>query len=217
MAGQVFTYIAHKDGVADDTALELAAAAKKISPEASATALVAGSGSGLETVCNAMTAAYPEVWKFDTADLAYPNAEAIRKLLVGVLPADAILLLPHNTFGMDLGPGLSVKLDSTYVADLVEVEGGEGDTLKIVRQEYSGMVSTHVQCDIAAGAVFTCRPGSFPPDESQSVGGQIVDKSSEVADLSVKRRFIEVVAALSLIHISEPTRPTRASRMPSSA
>ena len=195
MAGQVFTYIAHKDGVADDTALELAAAAKKISPEASATALVAGSGSGLETVCNEMTATYPEVWKFDNADLAYPNAEAIRKLLVGLLPADAIMLLPHNTFGMDLGPGLSVKLDSTYVADLVEVEGVEGDTLKIVRQEYSGMVSTHVQCDIAAGAVFTCRPGSFPPDESISAAGQVVDKSSEVADLAVKRRFIEVVAA----------------------
>ena len=101
MAGQVFTYIAHKDGVADDTALELAAAAKKISSNASVTALVAGSGSGLETVCNEMTATYPEIWKFDNANLAYPNAEAIRKLLVGLLPADAIVLLPHNTFGMD--------------------------------------------------------------------------------------------------------------------
>ena len=33
MAGQIFTYVSHKDGVADDTALELAAAAKKIIPD----------------------------------------------------------------------------------------------------------------------------------------------------------------------------------------
>jgi electron transfer flavoprotein alpha subunit len=48
----------------------------------------------------------------------------VRKLLVNVLPADAIVLIPHDTFGMDLGPGLSIKLDSTFVADVVDIEGG---------------------------------------------------------------------------------------------
>ena len=58
------------------------------------------------------------------------------------------------------------------------------------------MVSTHVRCDISNGAVMTCRPGSFQPDESPSAAsGQIVDKSAEVGDLSVRRRFLEVVAA----------------------
>jgi hypothetical protein len=52
------------------------------------------------------------VWKFDNAELAYPNAEVVRKLLVKVLPADGIVLIAHDTFGMDLGPGLSIKLDS---------------------------------------------------------------------------------------------------------
>ena len=57
------------------------------------------------------------------------------------------------------------------------------------------MVSTHVQCDISSGAVFTCRPGSFPADESKSAGGQVIDKSSEAGDLSAARRFIEIVEA----------------------
>jgi electron transfer flavoprotein alpha subunit len=50
----------------------------------------------------------------------------VRKLLVNVLPADAIVLIPHDTFGMDLAPGLSIKLDSAFVADVVDIEGWTG-------------------------------------------------------------------------------------------
>ncbi len=195
MAGQLFAYIAHKNGVSDDSALELITAAAKIQADAAVTAVVTGSGADLDAVCNEMAASYKEVWKFDHQDLAYPNAEIIRKLLTGVLPADAVVLLPHDTFGMDLGPGLSVKMDSAYMADLVGIEGLEGDTLKAVRQEYGGMVSTHVNCDIGGGVVLTCRPGSFPADESRSAGGQVVDKSAEIGDLTARRQYVELVAA----------------------
>ena len=51
MAQQVFAYILHKGGVADDTALELVTAAGKLDPEASVTAVVLGSGADLEAVC----------------------------------------------------------------------------------------------------------------------------------------------------------------------
>ena len=119
MAGQVFAYITHKAGKADDTARELAVAAGKIYPDAPVTAIVTGSGSELDAVCNEAMSIYKEVWKFDNAALAYPNAEAIRKLLVNILPADAVVLLAHDTFGMDLGPGLSIKLDSVFVSDVV--------------------------------------------------------------------------------------------------
>ena len=195
MAAQVFAYIAHKEGVADDSAIELITAARKIFPDAPVTAIVTGSGADLDTVCQTIAKTYPEVWKIEHSDLAYPNAELIRGALVKALPPQAVLLLPHDTFGMDLGPGLSVKLDSAYVADVVDFEGFDGDQLKIVRQEYSGMVSTHVRCDISAGAVIACRPGSFAPDESGAASGQVVDKSGDIGDLAAKRRFIEVVEA----------------------
>jgi electron transfer flavoprotein alpha subunit len=195
MAAQVFTYIEHKDGVADDTALELISAAQKIQPDGSVTAIVTGSGADLDTVCNQLAASCAEVWKFDNEALAYPNAEVIRKLLAAVLPPEAIVLVPHDTFGMDLSPGLSVKLDSVFVSDVVAFEGMEGDNLKLIRQEYSGQVSTHVHGDIASGAVINIRPGVFQPDESQSAGGQVIDKSSEIGELTVGRRFLEIVAA----------------------
>jgi len=196
MAGQVFAYIGHKEGKADDSARELVIAAGKVLPDASLTAIVTGAGSDLDAVCNEAAASYKEVWKFDNEALAYPNAEAIRKLLVNVLPQDCMVLIPHDTFGMDLGPGLSIKLDSVFVSDVVDFEGLEGDTLKVIRQEFSGQVSTHSSCDISAGAVIDIRPGVFQAEDSGSAaGGQVVDKSADVGDIAVGRRFLEIVEA----------------------
>lgn len=194
MAQQIFAYITHKQGKADDTATELVVAAKKINPDASVTAIVVGSGT--DAVCSEVAAAYNEVWKIDNDALSYPNAEVVRGLLVKVLPADAILLVPHDTFGMDLSPGLSIKLDSAFVSDSVGFEGIEDGKLAVVRQEYSGMASTHVLCDISAGAVLNVRPGAFQPDESGGAGGQVVDKTGDAGDIpGTGRRFLEVVEA----------------------
>ena len=195
MAGKVFAYIVHTNGVADDSALELVSAAKKIQPDAAPIAIVTGSGADLEAVCSEAAASFSEVWKFDSEALAYPNAEVIRPLLTGVLPGNAIVLLPHNTFGMDLGPGLSIKLGVPFISDAVDIEGLEGTQLKVVRQEYSGQVSTHVEADIDSGVVINVRGGCFPPDESKSAGGQVVDKSGEIGDIAARRRYLEVVAA----------------------
>ncbi len=191
----IFAYITHKAGVADDSALELITAAQKIDANAAATAIVTGSGADLDKVADEAAATYPKVLKYNSDALAYPNAEEIRKLLVNVLPAEAIVLISHDTFGMDLGPGLSIKLDSAFVADVVDIEGVEGSTLKVIRQEYAGMVSTHVTVDTSSGAVINVRPGAFTPDESKSAGGTVEDKSADAGDLIAQRTFLEVVEA----------------------
>ncbi len=195
MADTIFAYITHGNAVADDTALEMIGAARKISPAAALTAIVVGSGADVDAVCSQMSASFNEVWKIDDAVLAYPNAEMIRKLLVNILPEQAVILVPHDTFGMDLSPGLSIKLDCAFLSDAVDIEGLEGTVLKAVRQEYGGAVSTHVDCDVSRGAVINVRPGAFAADESKSASGKVVDKSSLAGDLSCGRRFLEVVEA----------------------
>jgi electron transfer flavoprotein alpha subunit len=194
MATQVFTLIAHTAGKADDSTLELLSAAKSLFPESAPIALVMGSGAEVATVAQEVAATFGEVWSFDQPTLAYPNAELLRPLLVKVLPAGAVLLLPHSTLGMDLGPGLSVKLGAIYLPDVVGFDGLDGALLKVVRQEYAGQVSTHVQADIAKGAVITVRSGSFPA-AAGSGAGKVVDKSAEATGLTTRRRFVEVIPA----------------------
>jgi electron transfer flavoprotein alpha subunit len=192
---QIFAYVVHKDGVVDDTAAELAVAARKIDASAQVTAIVLGSGGKLDAACQGAAKLFPQVWKFDNAALAYPNGEVVRKLLAKVIPADAIVLIPHDTFGMDMGPGLSVKMDSAYAADVIGVDGVDGKTLKVVRQEYAGMAYTHIAVDISSGAVLSLRPGSFQAEKGAAGNGSVTDKSGEAGDISTKRRFLELVQA----------------------
>ncbi len=192
---RVFAYIVHKGGIADDSAAELLAAARKIDPAALPVAVVTGWGAELDTVCETLRASYPEVWKIANPALSYPNAEVVRKALVNVLPHDGIVLVPHAHFGMDMSPGLSVKLNSAFVSDVLGIDGIEGNFLKLVRQEFGGQVSAHVRCDISSGAVINVRPGAFKPQETAPAGGTVVDKSADVGDLTAKRRYLETIVA----------------------
>ena len=195
MTARIFAYIVHKGGVADDSAAELLAAARKIDPTASPAAIVTGWEPELNAVCDGLRTSYGEVWKIANADLAYPNAELVRKALVKVLPQGSLLLVPHNHFGIDLSPGLSIKLNTAYISDVVGIDGIDGAHLKVVRQEFGGQVSTHVRCDISSGAVINLRPGAFKPIESAPVGGTVVDKSTDVGALTAGRRYLETVVA----------------------
>ncbi len=192
---RIFAYIAHRGGAADDSASELAAAARKIDASTSPTALVPGWGAEFEAVCQSVRSSYSEVWKIGGEALAYPNAELIRKAFIKVLPAGSIVLIPHDHFGIDLAPGLSVKLNAAFVSDVIQIEGMEGGALKAVRQEFGGQVSAHVRCDLSCGAVLTVRPGAFKPAESTPTVGAVIDKSGEVGTLAAGRRYLQTVIA----------------------
>ena len=192
---RIFAYIVHKSGVVDDTAPELLAAARKIDPAASPTAIVTGWGTDVDAACNTLRTSCAEVWKIAHEALSYPNAELVRKALVRILPTGSILLVPHEHFGIDLAPGLSVKLNATFVSDVLGIEGVDGPTLKVVRQEFGGQVSTHVRCDISSGAVITVRPGAFKPNECTPITGSVIDKSPEVGPLAAGRRYLETIVA----------------------
>ena len=192
---RIFAYIVHRGGVVDDSAAELVAAAKKIDATAAPTAILSGSGPELDAACSALGSGFGEIWKVAHAALAYPNAELVRQALVRVLPPSSLVLVTHDHFGIDLSPGLSIKLNSAFASDVLAIDGVEGNSLKLIRQEFGGQVNTHVRCDISSGAVINIRPGAFKPQANLSPSGAIVDKSSVVGTLTGRRRYIETIVA----------------------
>lgn len=195
MTPRIFTYILHKDGAVDDSAFELAAAARKIDPAASPTAIVAGWGAEVDAACKAIAGSYSEIWKIAIEALAYPNAELVRKALVKILPSGSIVLVAHEHFGIDLAPGLSIKTNSAFVSDVLEITGVEGPALNVVRQEFGGQVSAHVRCDVSTGAVVSVRPGAFKLQPGAPENGIVVDKSADVGTLTAGRRYLETIVA----------------------
>jgi len=190
---RVFCFIQHAEGKPDDSAAELLAAAAKINPVELPTAVVTGWGKDLDIVCEGLCACYREVWKITAEALVYPNAELVRKALAGVLPHGSILLVPHNHFGIDLSPGLSIKLDAAYVPDVVEIERSEEMALRLVRQEFGGQISAHVLCDISSGAVLNLRPGAFHPHAQAAAMGRV--REWPVSLERPRRRYLSTVPA----------------------
>ncbi len=192
---RIFVYIQHRGGMVDDSAADMLTAAKKIDVNASPTAIVCGFGLDLETACGSVRSIYGEIWKVAHELLSYPNAELVRQVLVATLPPNSIVLLQHDHFGIDLSPGLSVKLNAAFVSDVLTIDRMEGETLRLVRQEFGGQVSAHVRCDLSRGAVISLRPGAFKAEQVTATLGVIVDKSSIVGALTAKRRYIETIVA----------------------
>ena len=192
---RIFAYIVHKCGVTDDSAAELVAAAKKIDATAVPTAILTGWGQDLDAACTSLGSSFAEIWKVANEALASPNAELVRQALVRVLPPDSIVLVPHDHFGIDLSPGLSIKLNSAFASDVLAIDGVEGKSIRLVRQELGGQVSTHVHCDISSGAVINIRPGAFKAQPSVAASGVVIDKSSDVGALVARRRYLETIVA----------------------
>jgi len=192
---RIFAYIVQRGGVIDESAAELAQAARKIDGSQTLTAIVTGSGATLDVACESLRSSFGEVWKISHDALAYPNAEVVRQALIQVLPAKAIVLVAHDHFGIDLAPGLSIKLDCPFVSDLVAIEQVSGNSLKFIRQEFGGQISAHYSCDLASSAVINVRPGAFRAEPDPGVSGVIVNKSSEVSSLEAKRRYVETIVA----------------------
>jgi electron transfer flavoprotein alpha subunit len=192
---RIFAYISHKVGVPDDSAAELVAAAKAIDANTPPVAIVTGSGVDLESACTALRSSYAEIWKVSNQALSYPNAELIRKALTKIVTAGSIVLVAHDHFGIDLAPGLSIKLNGAFVSDVLAVTKTDASSLTLVRQEFGGQVSAHVTCDTSSGAVITVRPGAFKPVEVPAVVGAVVDKSSKVGALTARRRYLETILA----------------------
>jgi electron transfer flavoprotein alpha subunit len=194
MTPRIFAYILHKAGVVDDSAAELFAAAKAIDPASSPTAILAGFGADLDAASATVKTTFPQVWELSNESLAYPNAEVVRQALTRVVPQGSIVLVAHEHFGIDLSPGLSIKLNAAFVSDVQAIEPVSPNFIKGVRQEFGGQISAHVQCDISGGAVITVRPGAFKPTAT-AASGTIIDKSGEIGALAAKRRYVETLVA----------------------
>ncbi len=194
MMPRIFAYISQHPGSVDENALQLAAVAKLIDASAPLTAIVTGVGPKFEETCKALRTVYQEVWRVSHASLARSLPEPVAAILPEVLPKESIVLLAHDTTGIDVGPGLSIKMGAAYVADIVGVVRFQGTNLTVVCQEFGGQFNTHVSCDVRSGAVITVRAGAFKTSPPIPLSGVILDKSIDKSGLSLKRRYLETVA-----------------------
>lgn len=153
------------------------------------TALALGSACDGDAIRAALNGMCHEIWIIGNGD-ARPDALLLGSVLSPVFPKNALLLMLSDSFGMDVGPGLSVILDLPLLTNSVAIEDLP-DGLRPVRFEYGGQVRTGYLVDISHGGIITIQPGSF-----QSTGETIpeapivIDKTGSISPNRPRRRFL---------------------------
>ncbi len=180
MTHPVFAILSAGGSSLEDTIELLSGAASTVAgEETSATAVVFGAAPRVDSACRAACAMFSRVRRVAHPVLEHPDAEMIRELCRRLLPPAAIVLMAHDPFGMDLGPGLAVHLGAVYLPDCLELDREGTGRMSAVRQVFGGQVNARVSADVTSGAVITVRPGAFtrpepPVDVSREVDGPSV-------------------------------------------
>jgi electron transfer flavoprotein alpha subunit len=168
---------------ADDTAAELAAAARALEPDGQVVALMAGPGDAPPY--------FDAVHKFGDERFAEADGDLEARAFAPLIQqlAPRATLIAHTNLGLDLAPVLAGLLDAPFLSDCLSLEAN-GDGFRAVRPLFGGKLHAKVTC--GAGAVLSLRPGAFE-GEAPEAGGAV--QSESIPDgVDVRRRFVETVA-----------------------
>ena len=160
-------------GGLDESTWELLTAARALADGGRVAAAVLGKDVG--ALATELAGGFDAVHVFDDAQLADPDGEADALALAPLIAREGfdVTLLGHTNGGIDLAPGLSVRVGAPLLADCFALQW-EGDTLAATRTVYGGKVHARVTAVASdRGYMATLRGGAFAVAEAGAVGGAI--------------------------------------------
>ncbi|MBD3161336.1 MAG: electron transfer flavoprotein subunit alpha/FixB family protein [Candidatus Eisenbacteria bacterium] len=184
-------------GAIDDSAFEMAGAARRLAESAPEEASIAAVllGSDVAEMARKLAERFDEVVVYDDPSLEAPDGGVSGAVLADLFEKEKPLavLIAHSNNGMDLAPALAVRLGMPMLADCLTLEWKES-RLSGVRTVYAGKVHARVTAQQSdAGVLATVRPGAMPMPEGESSAGTVRDGEIP-ADRNAGRRSVRVIA-----------------------
>lgn len=93
---------------------------------------------------------------------AKPDALALARLLTAETRGKTLILMRHDSLGMDVGPGLATALGLPFVTNISQLEVQSQGLARAARFELSGQVVAGYEVETSRGALFTVMPGALP-------------------------------------------------------
>jgi electron transfer flavoprotein alpha subunit len=189
----ILVLVERTKGELDDSALELACAARRLAAGGPLHAAVTGNGLG--DLPGRLSEWFDRVHVFDDPQLDEADGEATAELLFTLIERERpwATLIPHTNNGMDLAPVLAMKTDCPLIADCLSLTA-TAEGLSAVRAMYGGKVHARVTARASdKGLIATVRPGSCAADaEAPGAGGTVVQEPVPER-LMPHRRFVETL------------------------
>jgi len=184
----------HRQGQIRDVTFEMLTKAKELSQKTSTESTAVLLGKDVKPQAKSLSDYASRVLLVEDARLENFNAEAYQSVLSKLFDEYKPLLtmIGHTAFGVDLAPGLAVKLNLPLATDCVGLEF-ENETLTVTRQMYGGKVNVTATLRKAESYIATIRQAAFPVKREAPVGGQIIEVISPLAEETPRKRFIQYV------------------------
>lgn len=201
MAG-IGIYAEAKEGVFPRVVFEMLAAGRGMAEATGAEvrAVVLGHGIDDAVLAPLVQAGADSVCVLDDAALSSYTTDAYAaalSALVSEYEFDAILLA-QGAVGLDLGPVLAQRLDTGFVADVVDIQSDADAAFVFTREQYSGKVlADTVFAADARPIIATIRPKAFDPAPLESTRTVPIVASHIAGFGDLRQTVIDIVRSAS--------------------
>jgi len=171
---EVLVLVDHVGGTVRKTALELLTIARRLG-EPSAVFIGSGFDTAKETLAQYGAEKVYRVESADVSDyLVAPKAEVLAALVGSAAPA--AVLITSSPEGKEIAARLAIKTQSGLITDAVDVQAGEGGTVRTTQSVFAGGFT--VQASVTKGTpIVTVKPNSATPE---AVSGAAADELVEI-------------------------------------
>src|ERR1035437_3720322 len=170
---EVLVLVDHVGGTVRKTALELLTIARRLG-EPSAVFIGSGFDTAKETLAQYGAEKVYRVESADVSDyLVAPKAEVLAALVGSAAPA--AVLITSSPEGKEIAARLAIKTQSGLITDAVDVQAGEGGTVRTTQSVFAGGFT--VQASVTKGTpIVTVKPNSATPEAvTGAAGGEVVE------------------------------------------
>jgi len=185
----IFVLVEHRQGEIRDITFEMLSKCKEISKT---TAVLLGND--VEQFLDPLKGYADTIMVVKDEKLEYFNSKMYQMVLSHLINENKPLLtlIGHTSYGIDLAPGLAIKLQIPLATDCADFFLEDGQ-LRIVRQMYGGKVDAKATLKKSDSYLITIRPASFESKEPESEDSEVINLESPLKEEPIGKRFIKYV------------------------
>jgi electron transfer flavoprotein alpha subunit len=185
MANRILAVLEQREGKLKKTASEVITAAKKLSGELNYDFEVVVVGNEISNIQDAARYGAGKVIHFKSGDLENYSASAYSDIIAEYAEQSGadIIIIAHSSLGVDLAPGIAVKINAGILTDCTDLKAENNDIIAM-RPVYAGKALLQARLT-SSKKVFTIRPNVFKPAAADG-NFEVEVKEVSAPDLSTR-------------------------------
>ena len=190
----IFVLVEHRQGEIRDVTFEMLSKCKEIAKDTNAKITALLLGNDVEQFLDPLKGYADAIMVVKDQKLENFNSKTYQMVLSHLINENKprVTMIGHTSFGIELAPGLAIKLQVPLATDCADFFLEDGQ-LRIVRQMYGGKVDAKATLKKSDSYLLTIRPASFEAKEPESKDSKVINLESPLKEEPIGKRFIKYV------------------------